>query len=92
MYADQCISVTDLRRKTSSFIGNAKDEQFIFVGSKPTNVLISMSRYEEFRRMEDALYEKELDLHFVAYAELDEEGKNRYDRAKQEPLSSYVNL
>ncbi len=92
MYADQCISVTDLRRKTGQYIGNNHHEQFIFVGSKPTNVLITMSRYEELKRLEDRLYMEELDLHFVPYTELSEEDKNRYDLAKKEPLSTYINL
>ena len=81
MYSDQCISITDLRRKTASYIGSdVPSEQFIFVGSKPMNVLITMSRYEQLRRMEDVLYEQDLDFHFVPYNELSEEEKRAYDK------------
>ncbi len=93
MYADQCISITELRRKTGQYIGNPKQrEQFIFVGSKPTNVLMSMERYEELKRMEESLYEAELDLHFVPYSELSVEEQSRYDEAKKEPVSSYIDF
>ena len=92
MYADQCISVTELRRQTGKYIGNNQPEQFIFVWSKPENVLLTMTRYEELKRMEERLYEQELDFHFVPYGELSQEDQERYDKAKQEPISSYINF
>ena len=93
MYADQCISITDLRRKTGSYIGaDVPWEQFIFVGSKPTNVLITMSRYEELKRLEDRLYEEELDFHFVPYTSLTDDEKSEYDTAIKTPNSSFIDL
>ena len=51
-----------------------------------------MTRYEELKRMEERLYEQELDFHFVPYGELSQEDQERYDKAKQEPISSYINF
>ena len=93
MYSDQCLSVTDLRRKTGSFIGkDSLDEQFVFVGSKPTNVLLTMKRYEELRRMEDALYEQSLEIGFVPYEKMSKEEKDMYDCAVEKDRSCYINI
>jgi len=51
-----------------------------------------MERYEELKRLEDRLYREELDLHFVPYEELSPEDRQRYDIAKKEPLSSYIDF
>lgn len=92
MYADQCISVTELRRQTGKYIGNNQAEQFIFVWSKPENVLLTMARYEELKRIEERLYGAELDLHFVWYDALSQADQERYNNAKKEPISSYINF
>lgn len=93
MHSDQCISVTDLRRKTGNFIGkNTYPEQFVFVGSKPTNVLLTMKRYEELRKIEEALYEQNLDLHFVPYQELSKEEQDKYNTARAKDRSCYVSI
>ena len=93
MYSEQCISVTDLRRKTGSYIGHdTYPEQFIFVGSKPTNVLMTMKRYEELRRIEDTLYERDLDLQFVPYSELSLGEQQRYDRVAELTNSSFIDF
>ena len=93
MYTEQCISVTDLRRKTGHFIWkDVNAEQFIFVGSKPTNVLLTMKRYEELRRIEENVYEQNLDFHFVPYNELSQKEQEAYDRAIQRDNNSFVNL
>jgi hypothetical protein len=93
MHAEQCLSVTDLRRKTGTFIGkDTYAEQFVFVGSKPTNVLLTMKRYEELRRIETALYEQNLDLHFVPHSELSKEEQDRYNTAITKDKSSYVSI
>ncbi len=93
MHSDQCISVTDLRRKTGTFIGkDTYPEQFVFVGSKPTNVLLTMKRYEELRKIEAALYEQDLDLHFVPYAKLSKKEQDSYNAVIQKDNSSFVNF
>lgn len=93
MHSDQCISVTDLRRKTGNFIGkDIYPEQFVFVGSKPTNVLLTMKRYEELRKIEAALYEQDLDLHFVPYEELSQKEQEKYTAARAKDRSCYVSI
>lgn len=93
MHTDQCISVTDLRRKTGNFIGkDTYAEQFVFVGSKPTNVLLTMKRYEELRKIEDALYEQNLDFNFVPYAKLSKKEQEAYDAAMVKDRSDYVSI
>ncbi|MDD2916620.1 MAG: hypothetical protein PHH70_02110 [Candidatus Gracilibacteria bacterium] len=93
MHSDQCISVTDLRRKTGTFIGkDTYAEQFVFVGSKPTNVLLTMKRYEELRKIEAALYEQDLDLHFIPYEKLSQEEQEKYNTARAKDRSCYVSI
>ncbi len=92
MYANQCISVTDLRRKTGNYIGkDTNPEQFIFVGSKPMNVLLTMKRYEELRKIEDT-YEQNLDVHFVPYEELSKIEQEKYNEATTKDRSCYVSI
>ena len=93
MYSNQCISVTDLRRKTGNFIGkDTNPEQFIFVGSKPTNVLLTMKRYEELRKIEDALYEKNIDFNFIPYSELSPKEQVSYNTAITKDRSCFVSI
>ena len=93
MYSDQCISVTDLRRKTGNFIGkNTHAEQFVFVGSKPMNVILTMKRYEELRKIEDAIYEQNLDVHFVPYEKLSKKEQEKYNIARAQDRSDYTSI
>lgn len=51
MLKDQCISITDLRRKTKECLkGLNKHEKFIFVNNQPVAVLLSIDSYEEYMK------------------------------------------
>ena len=93
MKAEQCVSVTELRRKTGDFIGkDTLAEQFIFIGSKPRNVLLTMKRYEELKRIEESYYEQELDIQFIPVGSLSPDQKKEYEAAISRKNSEFVDL
>lgn len=48
MLKDQCISVTDLRKKTTQCLNSLEGEpKYIFINNKPVAVLIDIFEYEE---------------------------------------------
>lgn len=57
MHTDQCISVTELAKNTSSIIKRTPKMgvQYVFVNNKPQAVILSMKEYEriEHERMVD---------------------------------------
>jgi len=51
MLKDQCISITDLRRKTKDCLkGLDKHEKFVFVNNQPVAVLASIELYEDLMK------------------------------------------
>lgn len=93
MRAEQCVSITELRKKTGAFIGkDSLAEQFVFIGSRPTNVLLTMERYEELRKIEDMLYERNLDLQFSPYDSLSEAEKTEHNTAINRDNSTFVDF
>lgn len=93
MRFEQCISVTELRRKTGSFIGKGSmSERFVFVGSKPTNVILSMERYEALQKIEESFYEQQLDIRFVQFDVMSASEKKEYDTASKRDNSEFVEL
>ncbi len=93
MRSEQCISVTELRRKTGTFVGKGSlPERFVFVGSKPTNVILSMERYEALQRMEELFYERQLDVRFVQFESLSDSEKTECDVAMKRGNSEFVDL
>lgn len=51
-----------------------------------------MKRYEELRRIEDILYEKNLDFSFSPYENLSREEKSEYDTQISKDNNSFVNF
>lgn len=54
MLQDQCISVTDLRKRTTQCLQNLKKgAKYIFINNKPVAVILDINLYEEqFRKPE----------------------------------------
>ncbi len=47
MIKEQCISITDLRKNATMYLGSLKKPKYIFVNNKPKAVLIDIDEYEK---------------------------------------------
>ncbi len=93
MRSDQCISITDLRRKTTEYIGaGVPTEQFVFVGSRPTSALLTIQRYEELKKIESAHYEMSMDIDFIPFEDLDIPQKQEFTDAIARKNSQFVDF
>ncbi len=55
MIKEQCISVTDLRKNASTYLGALKKPKYIFVNNKPKAVLMNIDDYEKLH--EDLIFD-----------------------------------
>jgi len=47
MIKEQCISITDLRKNATTYLGSLKKPKYIFVNNKPKAVLMDIDEYEK---------------------------------------------
>ena len=47
MLADQCISITDLKKNMNAYVKDLWKEKIIFVKNKPVAVLMDINKYEK---------------------------------------------
>jgi PHD/YefM family antitoxin component YafN of YafNO toxin-antitoxin module len=50
MLTEQVISITDLRKDTTSIINNLRLPKYVFVNNKPKAVVMDMEEYETLKR------------------------------------------
>jgi|GEM_PF-4115643 len=49
MLAQQCISVTDLKKNANAYVDTLEHPRFVFVNNKPKAVLMDISMYEKMK-------------------------------------------
>lgn len=88
MQTAQCISITDLAKRTSSIIKHAPEVgiQYVFVNNKPQAVILSMKEYEKIEQ------DKMVEFWTVSYSELSKDTRERYDRAKKLSREAFIDF
>jgi hypothetical protein len=68
MLSKQCISITDLRTKTSECLQDlGKSEKYIFINNKPVAVLMDVTQFEDWQTAFD-FHKEHIDQNeFVRY-------------------------
>lgn len=68
MLSKQCISITDLRTKTSECLQDLQvAEKYIFINNKPVAVLMDVAQFEHWETAFDFQKEKIDQKEFIAY-------------------------